>query len=117
MRSGVPFAAALASLMASGKGGDAVLTDMFTPRLRLPNLDVPESHPKPGKHRNSGRGSPRRNGKTWWRVACGHKQARKYAAQGQGINVHYNARMAWLERNQHVIAKREADQLRARNGR
>lgn len=114
---GISFAAALGAMLNSGKGGDAVLTEMFTPRFHVPQFG--EVRIKPGKHRNSGKGSPWRRGGNnagHGKAHVGAKQCRKYAAQKPGGDTReFDKRMAWNERNPHVLAKREADQLKARS--
>lgn len=82
---------------------------------------VSPSSGKPGKHRNSGRGSPRRNWHTSWKGAPNHqKTAREQRHHAEGRNcfrTDYHAqRMEWLARNQHVIVQREIAQARARRG-
>ena len=112
------LASALANLLASGRGGGVVLTEMFTPRFTVDAPIDPRFMTSAGKHRRSGRGSPRHHGGNnagHGTAHCGAKQCRKYAAQAvtHDINVHFDARMRWNERNAHVLARRDAEQARA----
>lgn len=94
------LAVALASVLASGRGGVEVLKDMMTPRFDIAHGG--NSLANAGKHRNSGRGSPRPkygNNAGHGTAHCGAKQCLKYAKQNlwADINQHYEARMRWNE--------------------
>lgn len=96
--------------------GKATLDTMFRPLFDVSGGQM--SHGKPGKHRMSGKTSPRGNSQQSWRGAPGHRAAARHLRQGGGPGDHnWQKRKAWLERNAHVIAKREADQQRARDNR
>jgi hypothetical protein len=90
------------------KLGAQTLDAMFTPRFTVPNGG--NSRAKAGKHRLSGtvRGAGPRHYTTWFTGAA-NKPRRALGSCGE----HYENRMRWLERNAHVIAKREADQALA----
>jgi hypothetical protein len=113
----MPFVAAMAAALAGARSGVDLLRDVMTPTVKLPAFG--QVLTKDGKHRNSGSGSPRRRyGNNAGRntAHCGHKQCRKYAAQKPGGDSReYDKRMAWIERNAHVMARRADDQLRARS--
>jgi len=108
----------------------AMLQAMASPRFhgaveKLPIPVIPEialggSNAKPGKHRSSGTGSKRfgKGGNNAGRgtAHCGAKQAAKYAKQGAGINVHFNARMRWNETVYPRVLELQAKQ-RERSGR
>lgn len=107
-------AAILAAPKALGAQASLNLSDFITP---APLLNSGGGRTKNGKHRLSGTvpsaGAKHRT--TDWRGAPGNKQAAKNLKRldSAAINVHFAARMAWNERNAHVIAKRELDQARA----
>lgn len=118
----IRIAAALAALSAPigskaerAQLGKATLDELFTARFSLAGGHI--SHQKSGKHRKSGtvpEAGPKHH-TTYWRGAPGHKEAARRLARGErGDDSNWQQRKAWLERNQHVIAKREADQERAR---
>jgi hypothetical protein len=88
---GIMLAAAAAALAGvEGLGAQR----MALPVPNIPSLGGGGSRGKPGKNRNSGRGSRAYRGGSMT-AHCGHKQAAKYARQGAGINVHYHERMRW----------------------
>lgn len=91
------------------KLGAQTLDAMFTPRFSVPHGG--NSRAKAGKHRLSGTvpGAGPRHHTTSFTGSANKPRA----ALGSG-GQHYENRMAWNERNAHVIAKREADQERAR---
>lgn len=92
--------------------GKATLDSMFRPMFDVSGGQ--RSHGKSGKHRNSGKTSPRPNSQQDWRSAAGHGEAARRLARGEaGNDRNWQERKAWLERNAHVIAKREAQQARA----
>jgi hypothetical protein len=93
--------------------GKATLDTMFRPMFDVSGGQM--SHGKPGKHRCGGKTSPQPNYTTDWRKhGTQAKEAARRVARGQhGDDRNWQQRKAWLERNAHVIAKREADQMRA----
>ena len=110
------FVAAMAACMAGVGNGVDVLRDMFTPRFHAGGDGNPRSKHR-NKHRNSGaglRGRKHHNAEQ----GCGAKQCQKQLRKTpNGDSREYDKRMAWMAqpRIQAVIAKREADQLRARS--
>jgi hypothetical protein len=108
------LSAAIAALSAGVGNGVDVLKGMFTPRFHLDEVALPNGRSRGKRYRRAHNASaPARHPSRGSDIGCGAKQCRKYKAQGAGINVHFENRMAWLARNQHVIAKREADQAKA----
>lgn len=94
------LASAMAAMMSTGRGGHAVLDEMFAPRFSVPPPINPAYIASPGKHAKSGKSSPIYRGGNnagHGKAHCGAKQAARYAKQGAGINVHFEARMRWNE--------------------
>lgn len=113
MRSSFKLAAMLAALGVGLGGGAETLREMYTPRFNLPGPFMPESGKARKRAHNCSR-SRRPNYTTDWRGAPGHREAARRVARGQhGDSWEFNKRMAWNERNAHVLAKRAADQLKA----
>jgi hypothetical protein len=111
------LASAMAAMMSTGRGGNAVLDAMFAPRFSVPPPINPAYIASPGKHAQSGKSRRRYwggNNAGHGKAHCGAKQAAKYARQVfHSVHRNFDERMAWNERNAHVLAKREADQERA----
>lgn len=114
MRGRMGMAAALAACMAGVGSGVELMQEMLTPRVRLDDTG-PMPRRRGGRNRRAHNASfPARYPHHNSAVGCGAKQCRKYARQKpHGDSHEYDRRMAWNERNAHVIAKREADQARA----
>jgi hypothetical protein len=109
MRMMLSAALATLSMPLSGRDraelGKSTLDDIFTPRF-----DIGGS----GRGRGAYRGAGQRHRTTDWRHGTQAKEAAKRVARGQaGDDRNWLERKAWLERNAHVVAKREADQAKA----
>lgn len=96
--------------------GRATLDSMFTPRFAIPGDSRHDDRGK-RKHRNSGTTSPRPNycnNAGTGKPHCGAQEAARFIARGQaGDDREWRKRMAWLERNAHVIARRDEQQAKA----
>lgn len=96
--------------------GKATLDEMFMPRFGIPDDSRRYDRGK-RKHRNSGTTSPRPNycnNAGTGKPHCGAQEAARFLARGQaGDDSEWRKRVAWNERNAHVIAKREAQQAKA----
>lgn len=111
------IAAALAACMSGVGNGVEALQGMFTPRFSRPDHLATSNGRGKVRRRAHNASTPVRRPHHNSQTGCGAKQCRKYKAQSfVNINRYFDQRMAWLERNAHVLAKRRDDQLKA-NGR